>query len=94
MYIEPDLAHAHIRAENHFNPFLGFKEPMYILKSSKCPTREQVEAALGPPSHVSERAYTDLYLHPPGQATDDAVDWIRLREVGKQYVAPYSFHRA
>lgn len=34
-FIEPDLATAQIRIYNHFNPFTGFMNATYILKSAK-----------------------------------------------------------
>jgi uridine kinase len=34
-YIEPDLATAHLRIYNNFNPFSGFMEPTFILKSAR-----------------------------------------------------------
>ena len=34
-YIEPDLKAAHLQIHNKFNPFSGFMNPTYILKSPK-----------------------------------------------------------
>ncbi len=34
-FIEPDLQQAQLVVVNHFNPFSGFMNPIYILKSSK-----------------------------------------------------------
>ena len=34
-FIEPDLKKAHLRIYNTFNPFSGFMNATYILKSSK-----------------------------------------------------------
>jgi uridine kinase len=42
-FIEPDLATAHIQIYNTFNPFSGFMDATYILKSQKCPTEAQLD---------------------------------------------------
>ena len=51
-FIEPDLAKAHLRISNTFNPFSGFMDATYILKSAKYKTVEDIRAALPvlPPS--------------------------------------------
>ena len=46
-YIEPDLKSAHLRIYNTFNPFTGFMDATYILKSDVAVTDEQVLAVLG-----------------------------------------------
>ena len=48
-YIEPDLKSAHLRIYNTFNPFTGFMDATYILKSDVAVTDEQVLAVLGGP---------------------------------------------
>lgn len=45
-FIEPDLAMAHIRIHNSFNPFHGFMDATYILKSDKCPSGSEIEEML------------------------------------------------
>ena len=45
-FIEPDLAKAHLRISNNFNPFSGFMDATYILKSAKHVTVEDIHAAL------------------------------------------------
>jgi hypothetical protein len=45
-YIEPDLKTAHLRIHNHFNPFSGLMNPIYILKSAKPVTKQQIKAVL------------------------------------------------
>lgn len=47
-YIEPDLKSAHLRIYNTFNPFTGFMDATYILKSDVAVADEQVLAVLGP----------------------------------------------
>lgn len=45
-YIEPDLKDAQLRIFNTFNPFSGFMNATYILKSAKPVSEEQVKAVL------------------------------------------------
>ena len=45
-FIEPDLALAHIRIYNTFNPFSGFMDATYILKSAKKTDGSTVEEYL------------------------------------------------
>ena len=45
-FIEPDLAKAHLRISNTFNPFSGFMDATYILKSAKHVTVQDVRAAV------------------------------------------------
>lgn len=45
-YIEPDLKTAHLQIHNHFNPFSGLMNPIYILKSAKPVTKQQIKAVL------------------------------------------------
>ena len=45
-FIEPDLALAHIRIYNTFNPFSGFMDATYILKSAKKTDGRAVEEYL------------------------------------------------
>ena len=56
-YIEPDLKSAHLRIYNTFNPFTGFMDATYILKSDVAVTDEQVLAVLGPQGHHSHSAW-------------------------------------
>jgi len=88
-FIEPGLEFAHIKIRNAFNPFDGFTNPVYILKSPRSPTAEQIKAVLGNADTELE-TYTDIYLHPPGTKADDTVDWIRMREHGKKYNLMFS----
>ena len=45
-FIEPDLAKAHLRISNTFNPFSGFMDATYILKSAKHVTVQDIRAAV------------------------------------------------
>lgn len=52
-YIEPDLKSAHLRIYNTFNPFTGFMDATYILKSDVAVTDEQVMTVLVPHASTS-----------------------------------------
>jgi len=45
-FIEPDLKTAHLKIYNTFNPFSGFMNATYILKSAKSVTKQQIKAVL------------------------------------------------
>lgn len=45
-FIEPDLKMAHLRIYNTFNPFSGFMNATYILKSSKEVSPDAIRKAL------------------------------------------------
>lgn len=45
-YIEPDLETAHLRIYNTFNPFSGFMNATYILKSNKPITKQAIKECL------------------------------------------------
>ena len=45
-YIEPDLQTAHLRIYNTFNPFSGFMNATYILKSNKAITKQAIKSCL------------------------------------------------
>ena len=45
-FIEPDLDKAHLRISNTFNPFSGFMDATYILKSAKHVTVQDIQAAV------------------------------------------------
>ena len=45
-FIEPDLKTAHLKIYNTFNPFSGFMNATYILKSAKRVTKQQIKAVL------------------------------------------------
>ena len=52
-FIEPDLKKAHLRIYNSFNPFSGFMDATYILKSAKHVTAEAIREVLPVSSPVS-----------------------------------------
>lgn len=45
-YIEPDLKTAHLKIYNTFNPFSGFMDPTYILKSAQRVSKETIHSLL------------------------------------------------
>lgn len=45
-YIEPDLQTAQLRIYNAFNPFSGFMNATYILKSNAVPSMEAAKKVL------------------------------------------------
>ncbi|KAG7023265.1 Uridine-cytidine kinase C [Cucurbita argyrosperma subsp. argyrosperma] len=72
-FIEPDLQTAHIRIINKFNPFTGFQNPTYILKSTKAVPVEQIKAVISENhKEFTEETY-DIYLLPPGE---DPEEWV------------------
>ena len=45
-YIEPDLRTAHLKIHNAFNPFSGFMNATYILKSATEVSKERIKSVL------------------------------------------------
>ena len=45
-YIEPDLKTAHLKIYNTFNPFSGFMDHTYILKSDRRVSKDTIHALL------------------------------------------------
>ncbi len=45
-FIEPDLKTAHLKIYNTFNPFSGFMNPTYILKSARSVSKAAIKAVL------------------------------------------------
>ncbi|KAB1212804.1 Uridine-cytidine kinase C [Morella rubra] len=84
-FIEPDLQTAHIRIINKFNPFSGFQNPTYILKSTKAVTVDQIKAIL-PEEHkeITEETY-DIYLLPPGEDPEACQSYLRMRNKDGKY---------
>ncbi|PKI43918.1 hypothetical protein CRG98_035752 [Punica granatum] len=84
-FIEPDLQTAHIKITNKFNPFTGFQNPTYILKSSKEVTDDQIKAVL-PDSYTEiwEETY-DIYLLPPGEDPEACQSYLRMRNRDGKY---------
>uniref|UniRef100_A0A0D9VK18 CYTH domain-containing protein n=1 Tax=Leersia perrieri TaxID=77586 RepID=A0A0D9VK18_9ORYZ len=84
-FIEPDLQTAHIKIINKFNPFTGFQNPMYILKSPRIITPEEIKAALGEDHTESFEETYDIYLLPPGEDPESCQSYLRMRNREGKY---------
>lgn len=84
-FIEPDLQTAHIKITNKFNPFTGFQNPTYVLKSRKTLTVDQIKAVI-PEVHTetTEETY-DIYLLPPGEDPEACQSYLRMRNRDGKY---------
>lgn len=84
-FIEPDLQTAHIKIINKFNPFSGFQNPTYILKSSRSVTVDQIKAVMSEEyTETTEETY-DIYLLPPGEDTEACQSYLRMRNRDGKY---------
>ncbi|KAF0934913.1 hypothetical protein E2562_028909 [Oryza meyeriana var. granulata] len=84
-FIEPDLQTAHIKIINKFNPFSGFQNPMYILKSPRTLTPDEIKAALGEDYTESIEETYDIYLLPPGEDPEACQSYLRMRNREGKY---------
>ncbi|EGC33448.1 uridine kinase [Dictyostelium purpureum] len=92
-FIEPDLQLAEIQIVNKFNPFGGLLNPIYILKSLKNVTVEQIHSVLNKSTIQQHTArYYDIYLIPPNTtfSQTSSCDWIRVRNYDGQYSIMFS----
>ncbi|XP_071716600.1 inorganic pyrophosphatase TTM2-like [Rutidosis leptorrhynchoides] len=84
-FIEPDLQTAHIKIVNKFNPFTGFQNPTYILKSSRNVSVEQVKSVmLEEHTEALEQLY-DIFLLPPGEDPETCQSYLRMRNREGKY---------
>ncbi|KAK4479293.1 hypothetical protein RD792_014804 [Penstemon davidsonii] len=84
-FIEPDLQTAHIKIINKFNPFSGFQNPTYILKSTRAVTVDRIKAVLSEDCiETSEETY-DIYLLPPGEDPEACQSYLRMRNRDGKY---------
>lgn len=85
-YIEPDLETAHLRIYNTFNPFSGFMNATYILKSDKVITKQAIKQCLKA-DHICkmESEMLDIYLLPPGEDPETCPSWLRMRNRDGRY---------
>lgn len=85
-YIEPDLETAHLRIYNTFNPFSGFMNATYILKSDKTITKQAIKQCLKA-DHICkmESEMLDIYLLPPGEDPETCPSWLRMRNRDGRY---------
>ncbi|OVA12767.1 Uridine kinase [Macleaya cordata] len=84
-FIEPDLQTAHIKIINKFNPFTGFQNPTYVLKSRRTLAVDQIKAVM-PKEHTEtlEETY-DIYLLPPGEDPEACQSYLRMRNRDGKY---------
>lgn len=84
-FIEPDLQTAHIKITNKFNPFSGFQNPTYILKSTRQVTVDQIKAVISEKhTETTEETY-DIYLLPPGEDPEACQSYLRMRNRDGKY---------
>ncbi|XP_004508634.1 inorganic pyrophosphatase TTM1 [Cicer arietinum] len=84
-FIEPDLQTAHIKIINKFNPFTGFQNPTYILKSAKTVTVDQIKAVISAEHTETEEETYDIYLLPPGEDPEACQSYLRMRNRDGKY---------
>ncbi|PNW74224.1 hypothetical protein CHLRE_13g590300v5 [Chlamydomonas reinhardtii] len=87
-FIEPDLQTAHLRIVNSFNPFSGFMNATYILKSKKVPDIDTVIKVLESHGTVTQRREVDIYdiyLLPPNEDPETCQSWLRMRNRDGRY---------
>ncbi|XP_076914355.1 inorganic pyrophosphatase TTM2-like [Bidens hawaiensis] len=84
-FIEPDLQTAHIKIVNKFNPFTGFQNPTYILKSSRNVSEEQVKSAMSEECTESLEQIYDIFLLPPGEDPETCQSYLRMRNREGKY---------
>ncbi|GAB2226520.1 hypothetical protein Drorol1_Dr00022330 [Drosera rotundifolia] len=84
-FIEPDLKTAHIKIVNKFNPFTGFQNPTYILKSSRKIEVDQIKSVISEEyTEAVEQTY-DIYLLPPGEDPESCQSYLRMRNRDGKY---------
>ena len=86
-YIEPDLKEAHLKIVNTFNPFSGFQNPTYKLKSRNALNESQVCQVLGHEERTERKVqdYSDMYLLPPMEQAETCQTWLRMRNTNGKY---------
>lgn len=84
-FIEPDLQTAHIKIINKFNPFSGFQNPTYILKSTRSVTVEQIKTILSEEYKETKEETYDIYLLPPGEDPEACQSYLRMRNRDGKY---------
>ncbi|KAK4350398.1 hypothetical protein RND71_029711 [Anisodus tanguticus] len=84
-FIEPDLQTAHIKIINKFNPFAGFQNPTYVLKSTKTVTVDQIKAVFSIEYKETTEETYDIYLLPPGEDPEACQSYLRMRNKDGKY---------
>lgn len=66
-YIEPHLVHAHLKVQNDFDPVLSPESSLFVLKSKKQVTYQDILKVLDASKVCSSvQNFTDVYLNLPG----------------------------
>eukprot|EP00879_Flechtneria_rotunda_P021400 GHRR01022557.1.p1 GENE.GHRR01022557.1~~GHRR01022557.1.p1 ORF type:complete len:361 (+),score=111.23 GHRR01022557.1:194-1276(+) len=87
-FIEPDLNAAQLKIHNSFNPFTGFMNATYILKSPRADslTQQAVVQVLGEGAVVkTEAEMYDIHLLPPNEDPETCASWLRMRNRDGRY---------
>ncbi|XP_043717301.1 inorganic pyrophosphatase TTM2-like [Telopea speciosissima] len=84
-FIEPDLQTAHIKIINKFNPFTGFQNPTYILKSLRTPSLEQIKTVVSQEHTETMEETYDIFLLPPGEDPEACQSYLRMRNRDGKY---------
>ncbi|XP_057527590.1 inorganic pyrophosphatase TTM1-like [Amaranthus tricolor] len=84
-FIEPDLQTAHIKIVNKFNPFTGFQNPTYILKSTRIVAEEQIKLVMSEEHKETREETYDIYLLPPGEDPEACQSYLRMRNRDGKY---------
>lgn len=84
-FIEPSLKTAHIKIINKFNPFSGFQNPTYVLKSTRSVTDDQIKAVLLKEHRETTEETYDIYLLPPGEDPEACQSYLRMRDRDGKY---------
>ncbi|KAL1819427.1 hypothetical protein ACET3Z_014296 [Daucus carota] len=84
-FIEPDLQTAHIKIINKFNPFSGFQNPTYILKSTKAVTEDKIKEVISDEYKERTEETYDIYLLPPGEDPEACQSYLRMRNRDGKY---------
>ncbi|KAL5183196.1 Uridine-cytidine kinase C [Glycine soja] len=84
-FIEPDLKTAHLKIINKFNPFSGFQNPTYILKSARAVTVDQIKAIIAAEHTETKEETYDIFLLPPGEDPEACQSYLRMRNRDGKY---------
>lgn len=84
-FIEPNLQTAHIKIINKFNPFTGFQNPTYILKSPRTLSADEIKAVFSQEHTETMEETYDIYLLPPGEDPEACQSYLRMRNRDGKY---------
>ncbi|CAM8886117.1 unnamed protein product [Rhodiola kirilowii] len=82
-YIEPHLVHAHLKIRNDFDPVLSPESSLFVLKSNKQVSYQDILRVLDPAKYCSSvQKFIDIYLRLRGMPSNGPLsesDCIRVR---------------